>query len=70
MSVIILLIVVSVLVAVFFVGIFIWAVKTGQYDDTYSPSVRMLFDNKKPAGQKDRQSKSNEEGDDKKDKKE
>ncbi len=70
MSVIILLIVISVLVAVFFVGIFIWAVKTGQYDDTYSPSVRMLFDDKKPAGQTDRQSKSSEEGDDKKNKKE
>ena len=77
MSVIIILIVVSVLVAVFFVGIFIWAVKTGQYDDTYSPSVRMLFDDKKPSnsaleagGLKGRQSKPNEEGDDKKDKKE
>ena len=47
MSVIIILIVISVVVAVFFVGIFIWAVKTGQFDDTYSPSVRMLFDDKK-----------------------
>ena len=26
---------------------FIWAVKSGQYDDDYSPSVRMLFENKK-----------------------
>ena len=47
MSVIIILIVISVLVAVFFVGVFIWAVKTGQYDDTYSPSVRVLFDDKR-----------------------
>lgn len=47
MSVIIILIVISVVVAIFFVGIFIWAVKTGQFDDTYSPSVRMLFDDKK-----------------------
>ena len=70
MSVIIILIVISVLVAVFFVGVFIWAVKTGQYDDTYSPSVRMLFDDKKHAGQTGRQSKSNQEGDDKTDKKE
>lgn len=23
---------------------FIWAIKNGQYDDTYSPSVRMLFE--------------------------
>ncbi len=48
MSVIIILIVISVTVAVLFLGIFIWAVKSGQYDDTYSPSVRMLFDDKKP----------------------
>lgn len=47
MSVIILLIIISVVVAVFFLGLFIWAVNTGQFDDTYSPSVRMLFDDKK-----------------------
>jgi len=23
---------------------FIWSVKKGQYDDDYTPSVRMLFD--------------------------
>jgi cbb3-type cytochrome oxidase maturation protein len=48
MSVIILLILVSVLVALGFLIAFIWAVKSGQYDDTYSPSVRMLFGDKKP----------------------
>ena len=47
MSVIILLIVISVIVAVFFLGVFIWAVKTGQFDDTVSPSIRILFDDKK-----------------------
>jgi cbb3-type cytochrome oxidase maturation protein len=25
---------------------FLWAVKKGQYDDSYSPSVRILFDDK------------------------
>jgi cbb3-type cytochrome oxidase maturation protein len=25
---------------------FLWAVRSGQYDDTVSPSVRMLFDDK------------------------
>jgi cbb3-type cytochrome oxidase maturation protein len=35
---------VSLLVALFFLGSFIWATKTGQYDDDYTPSVRMLFD--------------------------
>lgn len=48
MSVIIILIVISVVVAIFFLGIFIWAVKTGQFDDTVSPSIRILFDDKKP----------------------
>lgn len=27
----------------FLIG-FLWAVKKGQYEDTYSPSVRILFD--------------------------
>lgn len=44
MSVIILLICISVLVASGFLISFIWAIKNGQYDDTYSPSVRMLFE--------------------------
>lgn len=34
----------SVLVAVLFLIAFIKTVKSGQYDDTYTPSVRMLFD--------------------------
>jgi cbb3-type cytochrome oxidase maturation protein len=44
MSVIYLLISISILVAVGFFIAFIRAVKTGQYDDDYTPSVRMLFD--------------------------
>ncbi len=35
---------VSVIVAIFFLVIFIKAIKSGQYEDTYTPSVRMLFD--------------------------
>ena len=35
---------VSVVVALFFFVIFIKSVKAGQYEDTYTPSVRMLFD--------------------------
>lgn len=35
---------VSVVVALFFFIIFIKSVKAGQYEDTYTPSVRMLFD--------------------------
>lgn len=40
------LISISVLIAVGFLSAFIWAVKSGQFDDTYTPSVRMLFDKK------------------------
>ena len=46
MSVILMLILASIVVAVIFLLAFRWAVKSGQYDDTYSPSVRMLFDDK------------------------
>jgi cbb3-type cytochrome oxidase maturation protein len=44
MSVIYLLITISIIVAVLFLGAFIKAVKSGQYDDDYTPSVRILFD--------------------------
>ncbi|MFC4740754.1 cbb3-type cytochrome oxidase assembly protein CcoS [Flavobacterium ponti] len=44
MSVIYILITVSIVVAVVFLFAFIKAVKSGQYDDDYTPSVRMLFD--------------------------
>ncbi|HEY3251457.1 MAG TPA: cbb3-type cytochrome oxidase assembly protein CcoS [Ignavibacteria bacterium] len=45
MSVILLLIFFSMLVAGGFLLAFLWAVKNGQYDDQYTPSVRVLFDN-------------------------
>ena len=44
MGVIILLIIVSVLVAGGFLIAFLWSVKTGQMEDDYTPSVRILFD--------------------------
>ena len=44
MSAIFILIIVSVSVALGFLIAFIWSVKNGQYDDDYTPSVRMLFD--------------------------
>jgi len=44
MSVIYLLIVISIGVALCFLMAFLWAVKNGQFDDVYSPSVRVLFD--------------------------
>ncbi|CAM1350079.1 cbb3-type cytochrome oxidase assembly protein CcoS [Tenacibaculum crassostreae] len=44
MSVIYLLLTLSILVAIIFFIAFIVSVKKGQYDDSYTPSVRMLFD--------------------------
>lgn len=44
MSVIYLLLTLSILVAIVFFIAFIVSVKRGQYDDAYTPSVRMLFD--------------------------
>ncbi len=44
MSVIVVLIGFSILVAAGFLLAFLWAVRSGQYDDDVSPSVRMLFE--------------------------
>lgn len=44
MSVIYILLAISIVVAVGFFIAFIIAVKKGQYDDSYTPSVRMLFE--------------------------
>ena len=44
MSVIYVLIAISIVVAIVFFIAFVLAVKKGQYDDSYTHSVRMLFD--------------------------
>jgi len=46
MSAIVVLIGASLIVAVGFLFAFLWAVKTGQFDDKYTPSIRMLIDDK------------------------
>ncbi|MBK6522848.1 MAG: cbb3-type cytochrome oxidase assembly protein CcoS [Sphingobacteriaceae bacterium] len=45
MSVIFVLIIASLTIAIGFLIAFIWSVKTNQYDDDYTPSVIILFDN-------------------------
>ncbi|MES2131198.1 MAG: cbb3-type cytochrome oxidase assembly protein CcoS [Bacteroidota bacterium] len=45
MSVIFILISASLLIALGFLIAFIWSVKTNQYEDDYTPSVRILFEN-------------------------
>jgi len=47
MTVIYVLIIISVIIAVGFLIAFIWALKSGQWDDTHTPSIRMLFDDEK-----------------------
>ena len=46
MSVLYLLIIAALTVAIGFLIAFIWAVKSGQYDDTHTPSIRILLDEK------------------------
>ena len=48
MSVILVLVAFSVILAGGFLAAFFWSVRNGQYDDTYGASVRILFDDDKP----------------------
>ena len=45
MSALFILIGISLMVAGSFLAAFIWSVGTGQFDDDYTPSIRILFDN-------------------------
>ena len=44
MLIVVMLIAVSLLIALIFLAIFFWNIKSGQYDDMFTPSVRMLFE--------------------------
>lgn len=47
------LISISLVIALTFLAVFFWNIRSGQYEDLYTPSVRMLFDEEKPpAGEK------------------
>ncbi|MFK5890530.1 MAG: cbb3-type cytochrome oxidase assembly protein CcoS [Flavobacteriaceae bacterium] len=58
MGVVYIMILVSLLIALLFFFLFIASVKSGQYDDTYTPSVRMLFDDEIVVEKKSEKSKS------------
>ena len=45
MSALFILVGISLLVAIGFLCAFLWAVRGDQYEDDYTPSVRILFDN-------------------------
>ena len=59
MSVLIILIIISVLVAGGFLIAFFWSVNSGQMEDDYTPSVRMLFDDELISSKMDINEKSN-----------
>jgi cbb3-type cytochrome oxidase maturation protein len=44
MSVLILLLIASLSVSILFLGAFIWSTKNKQFEDEYSSSIRILFD--------------------------
>ena len=44
MQVIFVLLAVSISLALFFLVSFLWATKSGQFEDTYGPAYRVLFD--------------------------
>jgi cbb3-type cytochrome oxidase maturation protein len=44
MGIIVLLISISITIALLFLGIFLWSLKNGQFDDTTTPAMRMIFD--------------------------
>ena len=48
MSVIVLLVVAGGVVATGFLGAFVWAVRSGQFDDVATPPVRVLADERRP----------------------
>lgn len=51
MKIIFFLIILSLIVALGFLVSFFWAVRSGQYDDDYTPSIRILFDDKNDKNQ-------------------
>lgn len=50
MEVIVLLILASLALAGLFLVIFVWATRTGQFEDTTTPALRILTDDAPPAG--------------------
>ncbi|MBU6169573.1 MAG: hypothetical protein RL656_176 [Bacteroidota bacterium] len=48
MRIILVLIFLSLILALLFLAAFFWAVKDGQYEDDHTPSIRMLWEDKKP----------------------
>lgn len=58
MTILIVLVITSLTLAVGFLIAFLWAVKSGQFDDTYTPSVRILLDGKRTENNRNNKSKN------------
>ncbi len=46
MKILVILIIVSLVIALVFLALFIWSVKSDQYEDTDSPAMRIFYDDK------------------------
>jgi len=53
MNVIIVLLIAGIVIAALFLAAFIWSVKTGQFEDDFSPAARILFDDFPPSSNTD-----------------
>ena len=49
MEIVTLLLGLAIILVVVIIWAFFWAVKSGQYEDEYTPSIRMLFDDPPPS---------------------
>ena len=56
------MLIVSLIIAIIFLIGFLWATKSGQFDDDYTPSVRILFDdeNVKPKTEEKKEKQQNQ----------
>ena len=61
MSAIFIMIGASLLLAIGFLVAFIWSVRSKQYEDDYTPSVRMLFDNPSTQNKSEQENKQNKQ---------
>lgn len=61
MEIIFVLLAISICLAIFFLISFLWATKTGQFDDTEGPAMRMLFDSEIEKGSASTEEKTKKE---------
>lgn len=60
MKIMLLLILISLMLAAGFLLVYLWAARNGQFDDNYTPSVRILFDDELTAPARESESAASE----------